>query len=91
MRHSRTKTLWPSSWYELRTSGALDRTHVIIVADHGDHLGEKDFVGHSISLYNELTHVPLIIRDPNGDLPRGALDVLGGDLDRDLDAGPGKL
>jgi arylsulfatase A-like enzyme len=56
----------------LRTSGALDRTHVIIVADHGDHLGEKDFVGHSISLYNELTHVPLIIRDPNGDLPRGA-------------------
>ncbi len=57
----------------LRSGGVLDRTHVIIVADHGDHLGEKDFVGHSISLYNELTHVPLIIRDPNGDLPRGSV------------------
>ncbi len=28
-------------------------------------------MGHSISLYNELVHVPLIIRDPNGDFPRG--------------------
>jgi len=57
----------------LRSSGALDHTHVIIVADHGDHLGEKAFVGHSISLYNELIHVPLIIRDANGDLPRGGV------------------
>jgi arylsulfatase A-like enzyme len=55
----------------LRSSGALDRTLLIICADHGEHLGEKQLIGHSISLYNELVHVPLIIRDPNGDLPRG--------------------
>ncbi len=56
---------------KLRVSGALDHTLVIICADHGDHLGEKQLMGHSISLYNELVHVPLIIRDPSGDFPRG--------------------
>ncbi len=57
---------------KLRTSGVLDHTLVIVCADHGDHLGEKQLMGHSISLYNELVHVPLIIRDPNGDFPRGS-------------------
>jgi arylsulfatase A-like enzyme len=56
----------------LRASGALDHTLLIICADHGEHLGEKQLMGHSISLYNELVHVPLIIRDPDGDLPRGS-------------------
>lgn len=58
-------------FYRLKASGALDRTLILIVADHGEHLGEKSFIGHSVSLYNELIHVPLIIRDPSGDLPRG--------------------
>ncbi len=57
----------------LRTSGALDRTLVVICADHGDHLGEHGFIGHSISLYNVLTHVPLIVRDPAGNLARGSV------------------
>jgi arylsulfatase A-like enzyme len=57
----------------LRESGALDRTLVLIVADHGDHLGEHNFLGHSVSLYDVLTHVPLIVRDPNGDFARGAV------------------
>ncbi len=54
-----------------RSGGALDRTLFIICADHGEHLGEKQFMGHSLSLYNTLVHVPLIIRDPAGDFPRG--------------------
>lgn len=58
---------------KLRASGNLDNTLVIICADHGDHLGEKRMIGHSFSLYNELVRVPLIIRDPAGDLPRGAV------------------
>lgn len=57
----------------LRTSGALDRTLLVICADHGDHLGEHHFFGHSVSLYDVLTHVPLIIRDPSGALPRGVI------------------
>lgn len=42
----------------------LDHTLVIICADHGEHLGEKQFIGHSLSIYNELVQVPLIIRQP---------------------------
>ena len=57
----------------LRQSGRLDRTLLIMCADHGEHLGEKQLVGHNISLYNELVHVPLVIRDPEGNLPRGGI------------------
>lgn len=56
----------------LRESGALDNTLLIICADHGEHLGEKHLMGHSVSLYNVLTHVPLIVRDPSGKLPLGS-------------------
>ncbi|MDQ6645196.1 MAG: sulfatase, partial [Chloroflexota bacterium] len=56
---------------KLRESGLLDNTLLIVCADHGEHLGEKRLVGHSLSLYNELVRVPLIIRDPSNDLPRG--------------------
>lgn len=56
---------------KLRASGRLDETLLIVTADHGEHLGEKQFVGHGLSLYNELIHVPLVVRDPGGDFPRG--------------------
>jgi arylsulfatase A-like enzyme len=56
---------------KLRDAGVLDHTLVIICADHGEHLGEKHLMGHTMSLYNTLVHVPLIVRDPNGDFPRG--------------------
>jgi arylsulfatase A-like enzyme len=61
-----------SFFARLRAAGVLDRTFVVITADHGEHLSEKEFVGHSYSLYNELTHVPLMVRDPRGLLPHGA-------------------
>jgi arylsulfatase A-like enzyme len=57
----------------LRRSGRLDRTLLIVCADHGEHLGEKQLVGHNISLYNQLVHVPLLLRDPDGNLPRGTI------------------
>lgn len=57
---------------KLHASGALDRTLLMVCADHGDHLGEKQLIGHCFSAYNELVRVPLLIRDPAGDLPRGA-------------------
>jgi arylsulfatase A-like enzyme len=55
---------------QLQSAGNLDNTLVIICSDHGEHLGEKDYIGHSLTLYNELVRVPLIIRDPSGHLPR---------------------
>lgn len=56
---------------QLRQSGRLDQTLVIICADHGEHLGEKQLMGHSLSIYNELVQVPLIIRDPDNQLSQG--------------------
>jgi len=58
----------------LRAGGVLDRTLFIITADHGEHLGERQLVGHTISLYNELIHVPLLIRDPYGRFAPGSVD-----------------
>jgi len=41
-----------------------DHTVVIVVADHGEMLGEHDLMGHAFGVYEELIHVPLLIRFP---------------------------
>lgn len=56
---------------QLEASGRLDRTLIIICSDHGEHLGEKQLMGHSLSIYNELIQVPLMIRDPRNVFPQG--------------------
>ena len=42
----------------------LENTWVVITGDHGEHFGEHNQFGHGSSLYNELTHVPLILIPP---------------------------
>lgn len=37
---------------------------IIITSDHGEHFQEHGFWRHSNSLYQELVHIPLIIKDP---------------------------
>ncbi len=56
---------------DLRASGRLANTWVVITADHGEHFGEHDSFGHGSSLYNEQTHVPLILIPPLGPDGRG--------------------
>jgi uncharacterized sulfatase len=41
-----------------------DKTMVILVADHGEMLGEHQLMGHSFGVFQELVHVPLLIRFP---------------------------
>ncbi len=54
-----------SQLFETLQSTQLDQnTLVIVVADHGEGLGEHDFVGHAFVVYEELVRVPLIIRYP---------------------------
>jgi len=48
----------------LRGSGDLDRTWVVITSDHGEEFGEHGIYGHGASLYNQVTHVPLILIPP---------------------------
>jgi uncharacterized sulfatase len=49
---------------------ALDRpeqreeTMVILVGDHGEMLGEHRLMGHAFGVFEELIHVPLLIRSP---------------------------
>jgi arylsulfatase A-like enzyme len=40
-------------------------TLTIIVSDHGDGLGEHGFMGHAFVAYQELVHVPLIVKWPD--------------------------
>jgi hypothetical protein len=50
---------------QLKESGLLDNTLVIITADHGEMLGEDGGpVGHGWAITPELANVPLIIMDP---------------------------
>ncbi|TFG70650.1 MAG: hypothetical protein E4H27_05740 [Anaerolineales bacterium] len=42
-----------------------DNTLVIILADHGEGLDHHNYVGHSLVTYEDLTHVPLILRFPD--------------------------
>jgi uncharacterized sulfatase len=43
-----------------------ENTLTIIAADHGDGLGNHNFMGHSFVAYQELVHVPLMIKFPAG-------------------------
>jgi arylsulfatase A-like enzyme len=49
----------------LKSRAVLDNTLLIITSDHGELLGEHGQFNHVFTLYNELLHVPLLIRYPN--------------------------
>lgn len=49
---------------DMKSSGRLDDTWVVITSDHGEHFGEHGQFGHGTSLYDDLTHVPLLLIPP---------------------------
>lgn len=49
---------------QLKQEKLLEKTIVIITADHGDILGEHSMLGHQWSVSEQLRHVPLIIWAP---------------------------
>jgi arylsulfatase A-like enzyme len=50
-----------------------DDTLVVVTADHGEALFEHGQVGHEPCLYDELIHVPLLIRPPESAAAAGAV------------------
>ncbi len=50
--------------------GLRDTTTVVILSDHGEEFLEHRFVEHAWTLYNEVLHVPLIIRSPGRIAPQ---------------------
>jgi arylsulfatase A-like enzyme/Flp pilus assembly protein TadD len=46
----------------LRRSGLLERTTIILTADHGESLGDHNEAGHGFFVYDSSVHIPLILR-----------------------------
>jgi len=71
----------------MRERDILDRTLLIVTADHGDMRGEHDYMGrfqlmgHHLCVYEELIHVPLIVRYPEIFPPGIKVDALVQTLD----------
>jgi arylsulfatase A-like enzyme len=76
---------------ELRRQGLLENTLVIVTSDHGEHIQERGFSGHGLSLYRRELHVPLLVFPPRAvpsrrvvaepvnlrELPATVVDLLG--------------
>ncbi|MFO1494648.1 MAG: sulfatase-like hydrolase/transferase [Lysobacterales bacterium] len=52
----------------IKTRGRLDRAVVVIVADHGEMLGEHGLFGHAKGLAEEAVRVPILVIDFAGDV-----------------------
>jgi arylsulfatase A-like enzyme len=59
----------------LAERGLDDRTIVVVLSDHGEELSDHDGLGHGHTLYDEMLHVPLVIRFPGGPARRVAQQV----------------
>ncbi|MFH1467431.1 MAG: sulfatase-like hydrolase/transferase [Pseudomonadota bacterium] len=50
----------------LNERGALDRTWVFVMGDHGEGLGDHGEAMHGVLLYDATTRIPLLVRPPGG-------------------------
>lgn len=50
----------------LRARSVLDESLVVVVSDHGEHLGEFGLVGHQHSVFEPVVSVPLVVQFPDG-------------------------
>jgi arylsulfatase A-like enzyme/Flp pilus assembly protein TadD len=64
----------------LREAALLERTLVVVTADHGESLGEHGEATHTFFIYDATTHVPLIVRTPWGERGRVSAQVSSVDL-----------
>jgi len=46
----------------LRRWNLIDKTHILLVSDHGESLGEHGESGHGFFLYDSTLHIPMIVR-----------------------------
>jgi arylsulfatase A-like enzyme/Tfp pilus assembly protein PilF len=58
---------------ELRKSGSLDKTVIVLTSDHGEALGDKGEERHGFFAYDSVIHVPLIVYYPGAE-PKKVLE-----------------
>ncbi len=57
---------------ELKKRNRFEKALIIVTSDHGELLGEHDIVGHGgRMMYEGLLHIPMIVKFPGADRPRG--------------------
>jgi arylsulfatase A-like enzyme/Flp pilus assembly protein TadD len=64
----------------LRQKGLLEKTLVVVTADHGESLGDHGESTHAYFVYDATTHVPLVVRTPWGVRGRRAAQVSSVDI-----------
>jgi arylsulfatase A-like enzyme len=66
---------------ELKRRGRYDDALIIVTSDHGELLGEHGLAGHGVAPYEELLHVPLVVKLPGsrrrGERVRRRVSTLG--------------
>ena len=60
----------------LRRWGLYDRALIMVVADHGEHLGERGLYSHSYRLDPELVEIPLLVKWPGQHEPSRRKDLV---------------
>jgi len=73
---------------QLKRSGRYASSLIVFTSDHGEGLGEHGSIGHVRNLYDEVLHVPLIIKLPEGHPQAGALADAAHTLARHVDILP---
>jgi arylsulfatase A-like enzyme len=56
---------------QLRGAGLYDDALILVTSDHGEAFWQHGELGHNTTLYDEMLHVPLIVKLPGEDAPRG--------------------
>jgi arylsulfatase A-like enzyme len=73
---------------ELKRRGLYDSSIIVLTSDHGESLGDHGTFGHIVDLYDELLHVPLIVRLPSSLSGREMLEASSRRLVRLIDVAP---
>lgn len=50
----------------IERAGVANNTIIIVLSDHGEHLGDDGKFGHQLSIDDALIRVPLVVSDPTG-------------------------
>jgi arylsulfatase A-like enzyme len=74
----------------LRKAGIYDRTLLVVTADHGDELYDHGNIEHGRTLWNEVLHVPLVVKFPRGRKPSRLLAAVER-VTQSIDLNPGIL